>query len=160
MPTFLPALASNITTFVFATHLSLCTAFTPRVQDNLAAIQKAYGSASCSVLSSTTPKTSLKQPLSSPGKTTLNSCRFTPRVQDNLAAIQKAYGSASCSVLTVNTGRGDRATMGAPPEFWRRFRRGVLPGGGAGEPETRAADPPQVGAAVVVVCLSSSSSSS
>jgi hypothetical protein len=46
-----------------------------------------------------------------------------------LTAVAKVYGEANCSLLCINTGGGS----GAAPDFFRRFQKPGLPGGGAGE---------------------------
>lgn len=69
-----------------------------------------------------------------------HACRAT----DNFATLRKTYGEAHCSLLSINSGNGDRGTVGAPADFYRRFQKGcVVSGGGAGEPASRPPPPSQ-----------------
>ncbi|PNH07473.1 Trafficking protein particle complex subunit 8 [Tetrabaena socialis] len=73
---------------------------------------------------------------------------------DNLTAIRRLYGEAHCSLLRLNSGNGDRMHSGAPVDFFARYQRPCLPGGGGGEPLSRPPSPPGgVGAYLTVqVC--------
>jgi hypothetical protein len=57
--------------------------------------------------------------------------------------VARSYGAASCSTLAINSARGTRDTAGATPELFKRHRRAVVAGGGAGEPDGRPGEPPQ-----------------
>ena len=82
------------------------------------------------------------------------------RASLNLTLLQNHYGRTSCSLLRVNSGGYSRSSAaaaatappgagptatpaGAQPEFYKRCRFPCLQGGGAGEPESRPAEPPQ-----------------
>ncbi len=64
------------------------------------------------------------------------------RSAENLAALRKAFGEGQASLLRLNSGAGDRGSMGATPEFFKREQHGCVQGGGAGEPAARPPAPP------------------
>ncbi|KAI8476140.1 MAG: ER-golgi trafficking TRAPP I complex 85 kDa subunit-domain-containing protein [Monoraphidium minutum] len=78
------------------------------------------------------------------------------KAQANLAALQRAYGPPNVSLLRVNTRLAAMRAAAAdatgaaaasvpqplPPELFASHRRAGLPGGGAGEPDGRPAEPP------------------
>jgi hypothetical protein len=55
-----------------------------------------------------------------------------------LPVLRTTFGSNCVHLLRINSGSGDAADSGGVPSLWHTCHAPCLPGGGAGEPESRA----------------------
>ncbi|KAL3147776.1 hypothetical protein ABBQ32_002510 [Trebouxia sp. C0010 RCD-2024] len=65
------------------------------------------------------------------------------RSEEKLRQIQGSLGSTNCHLLTINSGKADSNSSIGYEGLWRAHIKGVLPGGGAGEPQARPPVPSQ-----------------
>ena len=56
--------------------------------------------------------------------------------------MQASLGSTNCHLLKINTGKADSKSNIGYEGLWRAHIQGIMPGGGAGEPQTRPPVPP------------------